>query len=229
MKIIEILKKWNGTDLTKVVYPIVILLTGWYIIANVCRFFTERSLTTIPYIVIWSLVPVAFVYLAIKNIKLKFRWSVLSIIGIIMILVFALSVCLEITSPYFNLANFFLTGQWDHFFWPIAFGLFFLCDLRGLPRRFWFMLAPLAFFCLLPLLSLIANIFFDKYIEGPPGFFTFFGVKSWAEFNTVPQQYVVRGLGFFLRELLTFFTIIPIVIWYYIIKSVRKNENQNFN
>lgn len=220
MKITEALKKWNGTDLTKVVYPIVIFLTGWYIVANVYRFSELGPI----YPVIWTLVPVAFAYLAIKGVKLKFRWSVLSVIGIILIAAFALSVCLEIASPHFDLANFFLTGQWDHFFFPIAFGLFFLCDLRGLPRRFWTMLAPFAFFCLvLANLSMIANVFFDKVtIEGAPGFFGFFGVTSWAEFNTVPWPVFIRGLSFFLRELLTFFTTLPIVIIYYLIKSGRK-------
>lgn len=225
IKIIETLKKWNGTDLTKVVYPIVILLTGWYIVANVYRLLSGKfPLTMIPYTVIWGMLPIGFTYLAIKGVKLKFRWSVLSVIGIIIIAAFALSAYLEIASPYFDLHNFFLTGQWDHFFFPIAFGLFFLCDLRGLPRRFWVMLAPFAFFCLvLANLELIANVFFDKVIiEGPPGFFGFFGVESWAEFNTVPRQYVIRGLGFYLREQLTFFTTLPIVIFYYLIKSVRK-------
>lgn len=221
MKIIETLKKWNGTNLTKVVYPIIIFLTGWYIVANVYRLLSGE--VDPIYTVIWALIPIAFAYLAIKGVKLKFRWSVLSVIGIILIAVFALSVCLEIASPYFDLADFFLTGQWDHFLFPIAFGLFFLCDLRRLPRRFWVMLAPFALFCvILANLIQIANVFFDKaVIEGAPGFFGFFGVTSWAEFNIISQQVFIRGLAFYMRELLTFFTLFPIVIFYYLTKSVK--------
>jgi len=226
MKIIETLKKWNGTDLTKVVYPIIIFLTGWYIVANVYRLLFGEWVGQggmVIYTIVWALLPIGFAYLALKGVKLKFRWSFLSVIGIILIAAFALSVCLEITSQYFDLANFFLTGQWDHFFFPIAFGLFFLCDLRGLPRRFWAMLTPFALFCLVPNFLVIANVFFDKVIiSGCPGFFRFFGVESLAEFNKVPQQIFIRGMAFYLREQLTFFTTLPIVILYYFIKSMRK-------
>jgi len=89
MEIIETLKKRDGTDLTKVVYPIVIFLTGWYIVANVYRLLL--GMEDPVYVVVWALVPVAFVYLAVKGVKLKFRWSVLSVVGIIMILVFGFS------------------------------------------------------------------------------------------------------------------------------------------
>jgi len=225
MKKLIFLKKFNGKDLTKIIYPIIIFLTGWYIVANAYRLFTGWPLYMIPYIIIWALLPMGFAYLAIKGVKLKFRWSVLSVIGIILVVAFVLSVCLEIASPYFNLSNFFLTGQWDHFFFPIAFGLLFLCDLRKLPRRFWAMLVPFAFFCLPANLSLISNVFFDNVlidiegVEGPPGFFVFFGVRSWAEFSTVTWEYIVRGLAFYLREQLTFFTTLPIVILYYLLKS----------
>lgn len=224
MKIVEALKKWDGTDLTKVVYPIVIFITGWYIVANVYRLlFGEWVGQTemVIYTIVWTLLPIGFTYLALKGVKLKFRLSVLAVIGIILIAAFALSVYLETMSPYFDLVNFFLTGQWDHFLFPIAFGLFFLCDLRGLPGRFWAMLAPFAFMCLvLGNVSVIGDVFFNKVtMEGPPGFFGFFGVESWAEFNTVPREIVIRGVAFYLREQLTFFTTLPIVIFYYLIKS----------
>jgi hypothetical protein len=221
MEIIETLKKRDGTDLTKVVYPIVIFLTGWYIVANVYRLLL--GMEDPVYVVVWALVPVAFVYLAVKGVKLKFRWSVLSVVGIIMILVFGFSAFFEVVSPYFDLASFFLTGLWDHFLWPIAFGLFFLCDLRGLPKRFWLLLAPFAFFCLvLGNLSFILHALLGEAIFGPGILVFWWGVESWAELKALPRPEFIRGLTFLLQELPTFFTTIPIVIFYYLIKSVRK-------
>ncbi len=223
MEIMETIKKWNDTNLTRIVYPIVIFITGWYVVANVYGLlFGQEDLV---YVVVWTLVPAAFVYLAVKGVKLKFRWSFLSAIGIAMILAFALSTCLEIVSPYFDLASFFLTGLWDHFLWPIAFGFFFLCDLRKLPKLFWLMLAPFAFFCLvLGNLCFIVHILFDKFIFPDfPGIFVFWwGVGSWEELRALPWPDFMRGLTFFLQELATFFSTIPIVIFHYLIKSVRE-------
>jgi len=223
MKIIETLKKWNGSDLTRGVYPVVIFVTGWYIVANVYRLMLGQE--DIVYVVVWALVPLAFVYLAAKDVKLRFRWSVLSVVGIIMILAFAIFTCLEIASPYFDLASFFLSGLWDHFLWPIAFGLFFLCDLRELSKLFWLMLAPFAFFCLvLGNLCFILHVFFDKLIFPDfPGIFIFWwGVESWEELRALPWPDFVRGLTLLLQELPTFFSTIPIVIFHYLIKSIRK-------
>ena len=67
----------------------------------------------------------------------------------------------------------------------------------------------------------MVNVLFDKVLihHGGAGFFMFFGVESWAEFNMIPQQEFIHGLALYLREQLTFFTTLPIVIIYYLIKS----------
>ena len=221
MKIIETLKKWNGIDLTKIVYPIIIILTGWYIVTNIYNIFTEWNLGMLGYIIAFTLVPIGFIYLAFKKIKLRFRWSILSVIGIILIVVFLYDAILLFLGPDLKLSEIFLTGQWDHTFFPIAFGLFFLCDLRKMPRKFWFFPLLFAIICLTPNLNVISNIFYDSWIipEGPPGFFIFFGVESMAEVSALPQGEFVHGLTEYLQEQLTFFSLFPIVIFYYLIKS----------
>jgi hypothetical protein len=224
-RILDALGELNGTDLTKVVYPVVIFITGWYIVANVYSLFLGEGDPV--YVTVWTLVPVAFLYLAVKGIKLEFRLSALSVIGFVMILAFTSFVFLEAISPYFDLPSFLLTGLWDHFLWPIAFGLFFLCDLRGLPKCFWLLLSPFAFFCLvLGNLAFVTHAFFGKsIIPDFPGILVFWwGVESWEELNALPWPDFLRGLTFFLQELLTFFSTIPIVIFYYLSKSIREDK-----
>jgi multidrug transporter EmrE-like cation transporter len=223
MRLIETLRDWNGTDLTKVAYPIIIFITGWYIVANLYNLFLGEGDPV--YVTVWTLVPVAFLYLAVRGIRLKFRWSALSAIGFIMILAFTSFVFLEAISPYFDLPSFLLSGLWDHFLWPIAFGLFFLCDLRRLPRCFWLMLSPFAFFCLvLGNLAFITHAFFGKsIIPDFPGILVFWwGVESWEELSTLPWPDFIRGLTFFLQELVTFFSTSPAAIFYYLIKGIRR-------
>ena len=127
-----------------------------------------------------------------------------------------------------RLSKLLLSRIMDHFLWPIAFGLFFLCDLRELPKRFWLMLSPFAFFCLvLGNLCFIVHVLFGKFIFPDfPGIFVFWwGVESWDELRALPWPEFIRGLILLLQELPTFFTTIPIVIFHYLIKSIGKNES----
>ena len=170
-------QKRKGADLSKIVYPTVILITGWYAVVNIYQIFTRQG--DIVYTVVWALVPIAFVYLLLTGTKLKFRWSILSLIGMIMAGLFAFFVLLEIFSPHFDRKAFFFSGLWDHYLWPIAFGLFFLCDLRNLPKLFWLLLSPFAFFCLIlgNLAFLTHTLFGKSIIPDFPGILVFWAVS----------------------------------------------------
>ena len=88
-------KKINGTDLSKIIYSIIIFLTGVYIIPNLYKLATEWDrapmivATFLVYVVVFTLVPISFVYLALKKVKLEFKFSFLSVIGIILIVIFS--------------------------------------------------------------------------------------------------------------------------------------------
>ncbi len=221
------LKKFNNTDLTKIIYPIVIFLTGWYSIVNLYRIPTtwQWNPPMIIYSIAWALVPAAFVYIALRGVRLKFKWSVLSVVGIIIIVVFTHEAILLFMDTHIPLSQIFLTGQWDHTFFPLAFGLFFLCDLSKIPKRFWLLLLSFAIFNLLPNLNVIFNLFFDKWVlshnveSGPPGFFNFFGAKNWEDVKMLSKQEFMHGLIEYLHEQLTFFTLFPIVIFYHLLRK----------
>lgn len=133
-------KKLNGIDLTWIVYPITILITVLYTAAIFYRLPTELSKDSsyMLYTGVMTLIPIFFICLALKKIKLKFKWSVLSVIGMILIAVFIREV-MEIHG-----LDFFLTQGWDHAFYPVAFGFFFLCDLSKIPKKSWLFLLPFA-------------------------------------------------------------------------------------
>lgn len=216
------ISRLNNIDLTKIIYPITIFLTGFYIIANLYRLPTEWNWAPpmIAYTIAWTLVPIGFAYLALKRVRLKFKWSVLSVIGIILIVVFSLEAIGSF--PGAQLSDIFLTGIWDHTFFPIAFGFFFLCDLNELPKRFWLLLLPFALFNIIPNFFVVANVFFNSNILqdiGAPGFFVFFGVSSWEELHALSNQEFIQGLTGYLTEQLTFFSLFPVVIIYHIFRK----------
>ncbi len=214
-------KRLNNIDLSKIVYPIVILITSLYTLSNLYKLATEWNwaLMYILYTIIFALIPAFFIYLALKKIRLKFRWSVLSVIGIILIVVFSIE-AKDYFYPGAQLLNVFLTGGWDHTFFPISFGLFFLCDLRKIPRRFWIFLLPFALMAIVTAdLNVIANVFFETNITPGPAFFHFFGVSNWEGLGALSDQQFMIGLKEFLHEFLTFFTLFPIVIIYHIARK----------
>ena len=79
------MRELDGLDLSRVVYPMAIAFTGWYIVANVYRLATEWNWAPlmIVYTIAWALVPVGFVYITLKGVRLRFKSSILSIIGMI--------------------------------------------------------------------------------------------------------------------------------------------------
>lgn len=154
--------------------------------------------------------------------KLKFKWSVLSVIGIILIIIFSH----EATKHFYpgvQLLNFYLTSGWDHTFFPIAFGFFFLCDLNKIPRKSWLFLLPFALLAInMANFNVIANLFFETNIFPGPAFFHFFGVSNWEGLHALSNQQFINGFREFLHEFLTFFTLFPIVIFYYLLSKEKK-------
>lgn len=224
------MKNLEGTDLSILIYPITIILTGLYLIANISRLFGEWNLDMgmVLYTISFTLIPISFIYLSLKRYKLKFRYSILSIIGVILIIVFLYEGIGLFLDPDITLKHILLTGQWDHTFFPLAFGFFFLCDLRKLPKKVWLMLLPFGIFCLIPNIQVAANLLLNSNLigneqgGGPPGLFVFFGVESLEEISKLSQEEFNHGLIEYLHEQLTFFTLFPLTIFYYY-----KNSNQN--
>lgn len=112
----------NGTDLTWAVYPIVILFTGAYIIPNLYNLigrWGQAPMIVVTYlfmVISFTLVPVGFVYLALKKVRLKFKLSVLSVIGMILIVVFSRGL-IEYLSQGHSLLDIFNIG-FDHWTFP---------------------------------------------------------------------------------------------------------------
>jgi hypothetical protein len=218
------MRELDGLDLSKVIYPMAITFTGWYIVANLYRISTQWNWAPlmIVYTIAFTLVPIGFVYIALKGVRLRFKLSILSIIGMIMVAVFVQEAISTFQDPNLTFSDIFLTGQWDHTFFPIAFGLLFLCDLSRIPKRFWQLLTPFAILTQVGNLNVISNIFFDTWIlHAAPGFFNFFGADNWAEFNCLEEQQFVGGFIGFLSEYLTFYTLFPAVILRHLLKHER--------
>lgn len=222
------IKRLNGVNLTWIVYPITILITGAHALMNLYVFVTGKQPAAPMLIIVaisFALITVGFIYLASKKVRLNFKWSFLSVIGMILIVVFVRE------SMDVHSLSFFLTPGWDHTFFPIAFGFFFLCDLDKIPKKFWFFLLP---FALLTFFvgnaMLVFNSIFDRNvfqsINAPNYPFSFFGVSNWEGFNAIPKnsQFVSDFIQGFLHEFLTFFTLFPIVIFYYLIKRKKDKE-----
>lgn len=203
----------ENLDVTKIFYPVLLLIFGWYIVSNVYRLFGEWAGNPMMYVytVVWTLVPVALIYAFWRGYKLRLKRSRLFFVGIALVAVFTADAVFEFaTMP---LQQIMLTGTWDHTFFPIAFGLLFLCDLSVFDKRFWWILVPFALFNLMPNLNVVANILFETHvIPEAPGFFNFFGVSTWAELWLVEN--FAWHFMLYLFEQLTFFTLFPGVIFY---------------
>jgi hypothetical protein len=205
-----------------------IFLSGWYFIPNLIRLYTiwDWQLMMIVYTIIWLLLPLSLCFLLIKGVKLRLRWSYISILGIFFIIIFSYIAIISMFRTDIGIINLFFSGWWDHIFFPIVFGLMFLCDLKIFPKWFWGLLLPFAFFNFVPNLNILSNIFLDSWIifsgsgEGPPGFFSFFGVNNWFEYSRITNEpWFLWSLGTYIREQLTFFSIIPISIIYHCFKK----------
>lgn len=219
----------NNIDLTKIVYPISFFLAAVDVILVFYSSTTwEWTTGIVGYIIAWTLIPLGFAYLFFKRVRLKFRLSVLSVAGMIVIIVFAH----EAISLFLRVGLTYVLSHWDHIFLPMAFGFFFLCDLSKLPRRYWLFLLPLATLAVITNSNIFANIFFDDWAlyGGASGFFSFFGdMRSMSEVLALPEQRLIHGIIEFLHEYLTFFTLFPIVILYYIAKAIKEERSKTFN
>lgn len=221
-------KKGKSYDLTKIVYPIILFLTWWYTGVNVHHLLTEPSwYQGLVYTCFWALIPIAFSYAAIRKVKLEFKWSALSVIGMIIAAYFLIAAISMFLDPAIPPYNFFFTGIWDHTFFPMAFGLLVLCDLNKMPKIFWFILAPLAVIVIQPSLNVVSKLLFDTYMTAPePGglsLFFYFGVESKAQLLELPQDVFMRSLIIYLREELGFLILIPALVFYYLFKSLLKS------
>jgi len=220
----------NDIDLTKIVYPISFFLAAVDVILVFYSSTTwEWTTGIVGYIIAWTLIPLGFAYLFFKRVRLKFRLSVLSVAGMIVIIVFAH----EAISLFLRVGLTYVLSHWDHIFLPMAFGFFFLCDLSKLPRRYWLFLLPLATLAVITNSNIFANIFFDDWAlyGGTPGFFSFFSTPSnkMSEVLALPEQRLIHGIIEFLHEYLTFFTLFPVVILYYIAKAIKEERSKTFN
>ena len=219
----------NDIDLTKIVYPISFFLAAVDVILVFYSSTTwEWTTGIVGYIIAWTLIPLGFAYLFFKGVRLKFRLSILSVAGMIVIIVFAH----EAISLFLRVGLTYVLSHWDHIFLPMAFGFFFLCDLSKLPKRFWLFLLPLAPLAIVTGLNVFANIFFDDWAlyGGASGFFSFFGdMRSMSEVLALPEQRLIHGIIEFLHEYLTFFTLFPVVILYYIAKAIKEERSKAFN
>lgn len=225
MKLID---RLNKIDLTKIVYPIIILITGLYIIPNLYKLASEWNrppmivATFIVYVIVFTLVPIGFAYLALKKVKLEFKFSFLSVIGIILIIVFSRGL-IEYLSQGHSLLEILNIGA-DHWLFPIAFGFFYLCDLSKIPKKFWLMLLPFAVFAgILGSAIIIGNSIFNRNlfqaIGGPNFPFLYFGANNWQEVLALPSQRILDGfIDGFLQEFLTFQILFPVVIFYHVFR-----------
>ena len=228
------IKRLNGINLTWIIYPIVIFLTGVYIIPNLYKLIIEWNrppmivLTLIFYVIAFTLIPIGFVYLALEKVRLKFKLSVLSVIGIILILVFSHGL-IEYFFQGHSLLD-ILTIGFDHWTFPIAFGFFYLCDLSKIPKRFWFFLLPFALFgFVMGNTILIGNSISNSNMFqciGSPNFpFAFFGVNNWEEMRALSDwQFWDSFKHGFLQEFLTFFTLFPMVIFSYLLRKEKDKK-----
>lgn len=223
------LKTMDSIELTWIVYPITILATGVYVLLNLYNFIAGNQPVApmlIIHSLIFALIPISFIYLAIKKIKLYFKLSFLSVIGIILISIFTYGIIEYILGNH-SFTEFLFIGS-DHWLYPIAFGFFYLCNLDKIPKKFWFFLLPFAFFAFfLGNMILIGNSIADRNIFqsiNAPNFpFLFFGINNWAELHALPTQQFLDGfIDGFLQEFLTFNTLFPIVIFYYLLKKKTK-------
>ena len=185
----------QNKNISNFAYPIIIFITGWYIISNLYRLFGEWAGQPHMYLyaIVWTLVPIAFTYLYLNKVKLTFKWSLLTAYSIIMVIAFVVEAILlpSILNPF----EILLSGWWDHTFFPIAFGLFFLCDLNKIPKKFWYFLVPFAIFITIPNINVVSNIFFNNWAlqlgdeNSKIGFFTFFnGANNWNDVNAISKS-----------------------------------------
>ena len=100
-----------------------------------------------------------------------------------------------------------------------------MCDLSVIPRKFWIFLLPLALMAIITAdLNVIANVFFETNVFPGPAFFHFFGVNNLEDLHALSNQQFINGLKEFLHEFLTFFTLFPIVIIYYLLRKEKTNQ-----
>jgi hypothetical protein len=213
----------RSLNLTWIVYPLIISFTGWYTFTSIYRIIFVPSWNPGPdvlvYILVWSTIPLAFSYAAIKKVKLEFRWTALSVVGMILALYFLIVAISEFLDPVLSLNDILFTGIWDHTFFPLSFGLLMLCDLNKMPKMFWFILLPMSLGNIGGLRALI----FGTQNPNMPSLMFFFGVESPTQILAIPQDKLMVSLILFLREELGFILLIPVLVCYYFFKNLGKS------
>jgi len=215
----------RSLNLTWVVYPLIISFTGWYTLTSIYRIIYVPSwnpgVDVLVYTLTWSTVPLAFSYAALKKVKLEFKWTALSVVGMILSTYFLIVAISEFLTPVLSPSDIFFTGIWDHTYFPLAFGLLMLCDLNKMPKIFWFILLPMSLGNVGALRELMGWV----HMTNPhaPSLMFYFGVESRAELLALPQDKLMVSLIIFLREWLGFILLIPALFCYFFFKSLWKS------
>lgn len=131
-------KKGKSLNLTWIVLPTGVLIFGWNMVVYLYRFIFAPYLPPEPIgwwvgVILNLVLPTAaFSYALIKRVKLEFKWSALSMVGMIVVVYFGALAAYQLFDPNISKLGLFVPG-FDHTFYPIAFGLIALCDLKKCP------------------------------------------------------------------------------------------------
>lgn len=230
-------KKGRSVNLTWIVLPIGVLIWGWYMVATLCRFIfaPPEYPPGLPIgwwvgVILQLVLPTAaFSYAMIKRVQLEFKWSALSIAGMIVVVYFGTLAVYQFFDP--TISNFSL-GTFDHVFYPIAIGLLALCDLKMMPQAFWLILLMYSVQNLTVIASAISSLVFNHLLFGsaqptlsPSNFLPFyFGVESRAELASLPLDRIIYGSIIAVREVLFYMVFMQAMNFYYLVESIGKKR-----
>lgn len=206
------------------------LIFWWYTGASIYRFIAIPSSGPPPPLLPWVILlfatpTAAFSYALIRKVKLEFKWSALSVIGMIVVIYFLAVAIWEFFDPAIPKFDLFFTGVYDHTFYPIAFGLLALCDLKRMPQTFWAILLVHALIGLPPVLDAISVFLFNHSLWGggyttPANFLPwYFNVETKAQLSQLPLDVFMNKLIIALRELLGIMLLLQGMVFYYLYKS----------
>ncbi len=232
-------KEGRSLNLTWVVLPVGFLIFGWYTGSNgIYRTIfapylpPEPILWWVGYSITFVLPFAAFSYALVKRVKLEFKWSALSMIGMILVIYFLTLAIYQFFNP--NITKFHLfIGSFDQTFYPIAYGLLTLCDLKKMPRGFWLILLAHNVVNLTVVASAISSLVFNHLLFGyeqavtasPSNFLpSYFGVNNRAELFSLPPAIFMYDLTIAVREVLCAIVVIQAMNFYYLWKGFDKKS-----
>ena len=218
----------RSLNLTRVVYPLIISLTGWYIFTSIYNMVHVPNWSQGPDVLVhlpMSTISLAFSYAAIKKVKLEFKWTALSVAGMVLAAYFLVVAIAEFFNPVISKYNLFFSGIWDHTFFPLSFGLLMLCDLNKMPKMFWFILLPMSLAAVGSVRIILTELISGIPAANPnaPSLMFYFGVKNLTQILAIPQDKLMVFLIIFLREELGFILLLPTLSFYYFFKSLGKS------